>query len=404
MIDGEQLRSIADEHMGEGGLFVYDLDAIAETAGELQAVGMPYGLTVRYAAKANPHPDVVACMDRQGLSFDASSMDEAQALIYSSGVTPGKISLSSQILRDSANLKSMLLRGVLPVATSIRQIGMLGEIRREFENHGETLGAIAVRMNPGEGSGGNNRTTVGGPASSFGIWKDQLPEALEAADQAGLAVNRIHTHIGSGVDPGAWRRTIVNSLGILKRFPDAVTLDIGGGYKVARMEGGPATDMGEVFGVFAEELESFADRSGREIHLEIEPGTLAVANAGVLLGRVEETVSTSMYDFLKLNVGMNGLIRPSHYGAQHPIEVLSGSREETEYVIVGPCCESGDLLTPAPDDPEEIMPRRLKKAEVGDYVAIGGAGAYGLTMAAVNYNNVPPPTEIAVSQLHEQAA
>jgi diaminopimelate decarboxylase len=386
MISRENMVEIADREMGEGGLFVYDSQAMEQTAQELLDTEMPYGMTVRYAAKANPHPGVVRLFDGMGVHFDASSAQEARYLL-GRGIDGEKISLSSQNLRDNTDLRDAIEQDVLPVATTLRQVSMLGAVG---------LGEIAVRINPGEGSGHNNRTTVGGPASSFGIWKDQLPEVLQEADRHDMGIDRIHTHIGSGVDPSAWRDTMIRSLGIVEQCPDVKTLDIGGGYKIARMPEEEATDMDEVLGIFAEELERFADRTGREIHLEIEPGTFLVGNAGTLLGRVEEAVSTDMYDFLKLNVGMNAILRPSLYGAQHPIEVLNDSEEEQDYVVVGPCCESGDILTPAPGNPEEILPRRLRKAVVGDYVAIGGAGAYCASMSASKYNHIPPADELVV--------
>lgn len=386
MISKERLIELADKHMGEGGLFVYDKAMMTSIAKDLLAAKMPHGMSVRYAVKANSHPEIIKLFDGLGLHFDASSANEAKRLL-DLDVEGSKISVSSQILRNNDTLEYIIKKGVLPVATSIRQMAVL-------EKSG--MSKIATRFNPGRGSGHNNRTTVGGPASSFGIWNDQLPEALDKADKLGLTIDRIHTHIGSGVDPDAWRDTIKDSLIIVEQCPDATTLDIGGGYKIARMPDEQATDMDEVLGIFAEELEEFADKTGRQIQLEIEPGTLLVGNAGTLMGRVEEIVATSQYEFLKLNVGMNAILRPAMYGAQHPIEVLSDSREKKQYVVVGPCCESGDILTPSPGNPEEILPRKLNKAKAGDYVAIGGAGAYCASMSATQYNDVPRATEILV--------
>lgn len=377
-------REIAEEHMQEGGMFVYSHDSLQASAEELLALNMPYGTTVRYAAKANPHEQIVRQFDEMGLHFDASSVNEADMLI-GFGVPGDKISLSSQVLRWTPVLEHALAEGVKPVATSLRQIGMLGEAGCRY---------IAVRVNPGIGSGHNNRTNVGGPSSSFGIWHEQIPDILHAAASNGQAIDRVHTHIGSGADPDIWRTVIRKSLDVVSQFPDVTTLDIGGGYKVARMPEETKTDMEEVGRAFAEELEAFAVKTGREIKLEIEPGSYLVANAGVLLGRIEEVVGTDQYEFLRLNVGMNALLRPSLYGAQHPIDVLNDSSETRDYVVVGPCCESGDILTPAPGDPEGISPRKLSKADVGDFVVIGGAGAYGKTMASRDYNHVPAATEI----------
>lgn len=380
-------RQIAEGHMEEGGLFVYDEDMLARTAQNLLDIEQPASMTIRYAAKANPHPEIISLFDAMGLHFDASSAYEADRLLEY-GIGGEKISLSSQVLRPDATLRDAVLeRGVLPVATSQDQIKMLGNLGCQ---------EIAIRVNPGVGHGHNNRTNVGGPSSSFGIWHEDLRAALEAAWDGKQIIHRLHTHIGSGAEPDVWRGVIRKSLDIVEQLPDVSALDIGGGYKVARMPGETSTDMNEVCGVFAEELEQFANRTGRDIRLEIEPGTALVANAGTLLGRIEEVVKTDRYNFLKLNVGMNAILRPSLYGAQHPIEVLNDAPEKQDYVIVGPCCETGDILTPAPGDPEGILPRRLNKAEVGDFVAIGGAGAYCASMSANRYNDIPEATEIVV--------
>lgn len=379
-------RQIAAEKMGDGGLFVYDSNVLGASANRVLDLKMPFGMTARYAAKANPHPQIVAQFDEMGLHFDASSAYEAQRLLRY-GVEGAKISLSSQVLLDNEVLRDVLQAGVLPVATSIAQIGRLAS--RGVEE-------MAIRINPGKGSGHNNRTNVGGPASSFGIWHKQLPQAMAAAKSAGVTIDRLHTHIGSGADPDVWQGAIQKSLAIVEEMPDVTTLDIGGGYKVARMPGEPTTDMHQVGEVFAHEIAEFAERTGREIKLEIEPGTYLVALAGTLLGRVEEQASTDTYDFLKLNVGMNAILRPSLYGAQHPIAVHNDSPTQKEYVVVGPCCESGDILTPAPNDPEGILPRLLNEASEGDIVSIGGAGAYCASMSAERYNDIPPATELVV--------
>lgn len=62
-------------------------------------------------------------------------------------------------------------------------------------------------------------------------------------------------------------------------------------------------------------------------------------------------------------VGMTEVLRPSLYGAQHPISILKDTEEVSSYIIVGHCCESGDLFSCAPGDPE------------GDsYLSYGSAG------------------------------
>ena len=96
---------------------------------------------------------------------------------------------------------------------------------------------------------------------------------------------------------------------------------------------------------------------------------------------------------------MTEILRPSLYGAQHPIHLVCEPgqqkfRESMEQVVVGHCCESGDLLTPAPGDPEALAPRILPRGEIGDFCVIEGAGAYCSSMATKNYNSFPEAAEV----------
>lgn len=373
--------------MGRGGLFVYERSKLRSAAEEMIGLEMPFGSLVRYAAKANPHPEIVQLFNDMGLHFDAAHPDEA-AMLLDYGIEGSKISLSSQTLPMDDILERVIESGVRPAATSLDHIAKLGR-----------LGCVPIAIRPNTrqpGSGHNNRTNTAGPSSPFGIWHEQIPEALEMATQRGMVIDRVHTHIGSGADPNSWPRAIAASLEIVEQLPDVTTLDIGGGYKIARMPDETPTDMQQVGSVFADALEAFAARTGREIALELEPGTQLVGNAGTLIGRVEEKKATNQYTFLILNTGMNAYLRSALYGAQNDIETLNDAIEREWYLVFGNACESGDILTPAERDPEGLKPRHLKKAEVGDYLAIKGAGAYGLTMAAVRYCHLPEATEVVV--------
>jgi diaminopimelate decarboxylase len=149
--------------------------------------------------------------------------------------------------------------------------------------------------------------------------------------------------------------------------------------------------MESVAEVFTNQLQAFASRTGREIKLEIEPGTWLVAHGGILFAQVVDIVDTGPdgHTFLKLNTGMNDIIRPSMYGAQHEIAVLNDDHEKQEYVVVGHNCETGDILTPAPNDPEGLGSRLLNRAHIDDVVAIYDVGAYCYTFAATGYNAFP---------------
>jgi diaminopimelate decarboxylase len=384
MFTPSTLTQLAGEHGSP--LFVYDKKYLQDRAAQLLVLQLPFGLTPRYAVKANNHPEIIALLNEAGLSFDASSSYEAAELLTQE-VAGGKISLSSQ--QPAHNLAELLEAGVQYVATSLHQL----ELFIQTAPRGSEAG---LRINPGLGAGHNNRTTTGGANSSFGLWSSYLPDALQLAKEAGVRITRLHIHIGSGADPKMWGEVMKTALGIAEQMPDVTTLDIGGGFKIHRYGDEHEADMNEIAGVFSTELSRFAETTGRQLHLEIEPGTWLVAHAGVLLAEVVDIVDTGAdgHAFIRLNTGMNDIIRPSMYGAQHKLEVLNQASDQAEYVVVGHNCETGDILTPASGDPEGLEPRLLNTAAIGDIVAIYDAGAYCRSFAVHGYNSFPSAKEI----------
>jgi diaminopimelate decarboxylase len=97
---------------------------------------------------------------------------------------------------------------------------------------------------------------------------------------------------------------------------------------------------------------------------------------------------------------MTEILRPSLYAAQHPLVVIPAEKtgKTVPYVVVGHCCESGDLVTPSASDHEELGPRELSKAEIGDLCVIEGVGAYCSAMSAKNYNSFPEAAEVLLQE------
>jgi diaminopimelate decarboxylase len=223
----------------------------------------------------------------------------------------------------------------------------------------------------------------------------------------GLTVERVHTHIGSGSDPEIWQQVAKKSLSFCKLWPTVETLNLGGGYKVGRVEGEVTTDLQKIGAPVTDAFRQFAEENdGRQLRLEIEPGTYLVAMSGALVSTIQDKVFTTgpgSHTFLKLDAGMTDVLRPSLYGAIHPMTVLPGSgkasdigTETEDVVVVGHCCESGDLMTPKPGAPEDLAERTLRKAEIGDLLVMDGSGAYCAGMSAKNYNSFPEAPEVLV--------
>jgi diaminopimelate decarboxylase len=389
-LTGAQVQAIQREHGTP--VFVYDEATLLRNAAEVLAFPHAFGLTARYAMKACPTAAVVQVLTGAGLHIDASSGYEVERALLA-GVPAGRIQLTAQ--EPPRNLGALLDQGVLFNACSLQQLRRYGELRPGAD--------VCVRINPGLGSGHSNRTNVGGPSSSFGIWHEHLDEVLAAAAEHRLRITGMHTHIGSGSDPEVWNRCAQLALAIVERLPDVETLSLGGGFKVGRMPGEQGADLQAVGALVKRDFEAFAHEHGRRLRLEVEPGTYLVANAGALVATVIDVVDTGPdgHAFLKLDAGMTEVTRPSLYGAQHPIAVvpvMPGERVEKDYLVAGHCCESGDILTPEPGTPEGLAPRHLLEARIGDPVVIGGVGAYCAAMCTKNYNSFPEAPELLVRE------
>jgi len=359
--------------------------------------------------KASPNGSILKYFLSRGICIDASSGFEVRrAMDY--GVPAEKISLSSQELpQDFAELVKM---GVKINACSISQLERFGQA---FPNCSQKVG---IRVNPGVGSGGFSssttgfsKTNVGGPSSSFGIWHEQVTDGTVPAivEKYGLEPERIHTHIGSGSDPAIWQSVAKTSLSFCAIWDTVTALNLGGGYKVGRNPGEATTDLSSIGAPVTEAFVEFAKEHGRELKLEIEPGTYLVANAGALVTTIQDKVSTKSpsnddgYTWLKMDAGMTDVLRPSLYGAIHPITILPASGKSADVgtstesvVVVGHCCESGDLMTPKPGEPESVEERALRTAEIGDIAVMDGSGAYCAGMSTKNYNSFPEAPEVLV--------
>lgn len=385
-------NSLAEEIASKIGtpVYIYDERTLKRLAEEILSFPRAYGFLARYAMKANSNRFILKLFDSMGLHFDASSGYEAERAL-SAGISPEKIQITAQ--EYPHNIHQLVQAGVLFNASSCHQLERFGQ---DFPGTD-----VSVRINPGIGSGHNNRTNVGGLSSSFGVWHEWIRDVQKIAGTYNLKIRKIHTHIGSGSDARVWERVAGLSLEAVKHFPLVHTLNLGGGFKVARTPAEHTTDIQIVGQSVKKAIQSFAETYGRKLNLEIEPGTYLVAESGILLASVMDKVSTGKngYTFLKLDTGMNDMTRTTLYGSIHPVKLYQRNRKSSKkesVVIVGHCCESGDIFTPVPGDPEGIEPVNLPEAQIGDRLAFGAAGAYCSSMSLANYNSFPRVPEVLI--------
>ena len=112
-----------------------------------------------------------------------------------------------------------------------------------------------------------------------------------------------------------------------------------------------------------------------------------MANAGLLLTRVQVTKENGGRHFAVVDAAMNDLIRPALYQAWQAITCVEADSDQPvkTWDIVGPVCESADFLG---------KQRELAVSE-GALLAVHSAGAYCAVMSS-NYNTRPRAAEVMV--------
>jgi diaminopimelate decarboxylase len=159
-------------------------------------------------------------------------------------------------------------------------------------------------------------------------------------------------------------------------------LDLGGGFGVAyRAE--PPLDL-DAYAALIRRL-----TAGLDAELVFEPGRYLVADAGVLLSRVQYVKQGGERPCVILDAGMNNLLRPALYDAYHailPVAQALADAPRAAVDVVGPICESTDVFARGRD---------LPPLHGGDLVVFTAAGAYGAVMAS-DYNSRPRAAEVMV--------
>jgi diaminopimelate decarboxylase len=342
-------------------LYVTDLDAAAANA-DAWRTALP-GALVAYAVKANPDPALLRRLAAEGYGFEVVGPIEL-ALAVLAGCPPERIVVNG-VGQTDVDLTSALDTGALVNAESLGALEAL---------LASAYGRIGLRINPALDAGAHPHLATGSADSKFGIAFDELPAAIARMRAAQRPLASIGAHIGSDItDPAPFGR-LAALLRDLAERTGAERIDMGGG---------TVGDTAMVARLIREQLPDVA-------RLIVEPGRSIVADAGWLLTRV---VRVQARGHLVADAGMTELIRPTLYGARHPVTLLTdGAPVATgqAWTLSGPICEAGDVLA---TDIRDLG----SSAGEGALLAIGEAGAYGAAMAS-NYNGRLRPAQVVLER------
>jgi len=361
---------------------------------------------IYYAAKANWNMAILKILAKKGAGADVFSDGELYVALKA-GIPREKILFNGNS-KSEEELRMAVEEGVKVSVDSIDELRALSEIASEMGREVE----IAFRVNPDISAKTHPKIATGLKQSKFGIPHEEIKKAYELALKLpGVVPKGIHCHIGSQIlEISPFKETMEKMMEIAKEViklgVELDFIDIGGGLGIPyttvtfherfteRICGLGSveieTDIPTPYDLAKAILPIFEEKRAEmkeDFKLILEPGRYIVGDSTILLSRVN-AVKRAYKNFVAIDAGFNLLIRPVLYDAYHEILVANKARmppEET-YDVVGPICESGDIMG---------RNRRLPRVERGDLIAILDAGAYGFSMSS-QYNGRRRAAEILV--------
>lgn len=370
------LRELADEYGSP--LYVMDLDRVRENYARLSDA-FP-DADVLYAVKANAGREVLETLEECGAGAECASAGEL-ARVLAAGFDPSDVHYTAVNPPDEDldyAVEQAAEHPELTVTAGARDT-VARLIERGFS------GRFCLRVHPGIGAGHSEAVSTGADAK-FGVPIDRAQSVISEAAGNGFDVVGLHAHVGSGMtgdDVDDHREMVSRLANLAREVGDLEFVDVGGGFGVPYRPEEAPLNLALVASATRDAL------TGVDAQLVVEPGRYLVADAGVLLTEVNTVKPAGDGVLAGVDAGMTTLLRPMLYDAYHDVANLArdaDDRPERSVTVVGPICESTDILA---------SDRTLPRPRRGDLLAVGNAGAYGIEMAN-QYNSRPRPAVAAL--------
>ncbi|MFN7989411.1 MAG: diaminopimelate decarboxylase [Thermoanaerobaculia bacterium] len=372
-------------------LYVYDAETIREQARSLLAGFVPRfrSVKVRYALKANTNPEIVRLLLSEGLAPEVVSEGEIRTALLAGA--KGSDVLFSSSSKSPAEIDFSLRHDVLLNVDNLEELAQVSEAATRLG----TTARVSFRINPGVDPDTLHQINTGIPESKFGVHLDGgiARKGYETAKSLpGLSIAGVHCHIGSQiVDPAGYEETARKMLAFVRELKEDLGIrlsfvDLGGGLGIPFADGQKVMSPADLASALKPIWEEEVALLGYEPELWIEPGRFPVAQAGLLVARVNSVKTTPVKTFVNVDAGFNTLLRPALYGAAHRVRIVGKTGDPMLLDVAGDVCETGDILAEG---------RQLPRPVAGDLVVFLDAGAYGFVMAS-EYNARPLPAEVLV--------
>ncbi|HUS76644.1 MAG TPA: diaminopimelate decarboxylase [Methanothrix sp.] len=341
-----------------------------------------------FAVKANGNLTLLRIAAQEGMGADIFSAGEL-SVVRMAGIPQDKI-LYNGNSKSEKDHEMAMLAGVRMSVDSREELEHLARTAQKIGREAE----IIFRVNPDVSAQTHPKIATGLRTSKFGIPAEQVAETYKrAAGLPGIRPVGLHCHIGSQIlDTAPFAEAATKMMDIVAAVVAAggevERIDLGGGLGIQYHPDLPAPTPADLAAAVLPIFQSRCRELGIAPKLILEPGRSIVADTTVMLTAVN-VVKKAHVNFVAVDAGFTVLARPMLYDSYHHVVVANKAAKAAQetYTVVGPICETGDVLA---------KDRALPALERADVLAFLDAGAYGFSMAS-QYNGQPRPAEVLVS-------
>lgn len=382
--EGKDLRALAAAYGTP--LYVYSAKTLRERTQAMDAAFSGFPHTLCYAVKANSNLTLLRLFAKLGCGFDVVSGGELERILRAAPKAAKKVVFSG-VGKTRAEIELALRSGILLFnVESPAELDVLLECASRLRK----AARVAVRVNPDVDAKTHPYISTGLRKHKFGIAIEEAAGLYsQMARQKYVQAAGVSVHIGSQITSVApFGEAMQRVSALVKQLQasghDIRYVDAGGGLGISYQ--GKQPDFAAQARRYARAV--LKPLRNLRVHLLLEPGRVLVGPSGVLLTSVIYNKTNRGKRFVIVDAGMNDLLRPSLYGAEHEIVPVlrDASRRAAKVDVVGPVCETGDFLA---------RDRMIPDIREGELLAVLDAGAYG-TVLGSNYNTRPRPAEVLV--------
>ncbi len=375
-IDGYNLENLAKRF--ETPLYCYSYKRLKKNILNFKSIFKKIEPLICFAVKSNTNLRILKEIKRFNLGADVVSIGELIKALKA-GINPKKIVFSG-VGKTKKEIEYAINKKILLInAESKSEILEIEKIAKSKKRKID----IGIRLNPNTDAKTISQISTGKKENKFGVNEKMFLNLVSYVNKSkNLNLKCLSVHIGSQILDHRPYSKMLNVVGkIIKKSKHLFEyIDLGGGMGIDYTHNNNKIDLKK----YSLNIQKFLKKYNSKIIFE--PGRSIVGDTAILISKITYIKAGYKKDFIILDSGMNDLIRPALYNAQHKIVPTrkNNSKSKKTYEFVGPICESTDRFATI---------KNFQKLYEKEFIGICDVGAYGTSLAS-NYNVRPRPLEI----------